>query len=162
MASAFDPQAFLDAQITEPNERRANLPVDNPDAPDGLYTAVIGEVSAKSGAIGKGDRIGQPWLSMVVPLRITIPAQVQNALKLPAEITLTDNVFIDLTPEGLMDNAPGRNRRQKEYRDALDLNKAGTPFSWRATTGRVVKVKVKQEMYDGLPQDRVATILRAA
>jgi len=99
---------------------------------------------------------------MVVPLRITVPAQVQNALKLPPEVTLTDNVFIDLTSEGLMDNAPGRNRRQKDYRDALDLNKPGTPFSWRAVQGRVVKVKIKQEMYDGLPQDRVGTILRAA
>ena len=158
---AFDPQAFLDAQITEENTRRANLPEYNPAASDGLYTAVIGEVTTKTGTIGKGDRMGLPWLSMNVPLRITIPAQLQDALKLPAELQLTDAVFIDLTPEGLMDNAPGRNRGQKAYRDALDLNKAGAPFSWRQVTGRMVKVKIKQEMYDGLPQDRVAMVLKA-
>lgn len=158
MTSAFNPEAFLDAQITEVNEKRPPLPADNPEAADGLYTAVIGEITTASGVIGKGDRTGQPWLSMVVPLRIQVPAAVQ-ALGLPPELQLTDRAFLDLTPEGALDNSKGKNRQQKAYRDATDMNKPGQPFAWRMLTGKVVKVKVNHELYEGSVQERIGQIL---
>ena len=104
--SAFDPNAFLDAQITETNEKRPPLPTENPEAEDGLYTAVIGEISTASGTIGKGDRAGQTWVSMIVPLKIQVPPVLQ-ATGLPPELTLTDRVFLDLTPQGGIDRAEG-------------------------------------------------------
>ena len=157
--SAFDPSLFLDAQQTEVNEKRPPLPVENPAATDHLYVAQIGEVKTASGTIEKGDRTGRPWLSMIVPLQIDVPAQLQEAMKLPPRITLTDRVFIDLTDQNTIDNSPGRNRRQKMYRDALDLNQPGVVFSWRQVQGRVVKVKIDHEMYEGAVQERVGQIL---
>ena len=156
--SQFDPAKFLDAQQTEVNEKRPPLPVENPDATDGMYVAVIGEITAESGTIGKGERTGQPWLSMVVPLRLQVPAAVQ-ALGLPPELTLTDRAFIDLTPQGSIDNAKGKNRQQRAYREATGTNKAGEAFAWRMLQGKVVKVKINHELYNEQIQERVGAIL---
>lgn len=158
--SAFDPNVFLDAQQTEVNEKRPPLPTENPDAPDGLYTAVIGEIKSDAGTIGKGERVGQPWVSMVIPLRIQVPSNLQ-ALGLPPELTLTDRAFLDLTPSGGIDNGKGKNRQQRAYRDATGTNNPGEPFAWRMLQGRVIKVKVTHEMYQEALQEKVAGVFPA-
>lgn len=156
--SAFDPNVFLDAQQTEVNEKRPPLPTENPDDPNGLYTAVIGEIKTDAGTISKGDRTGQPWVSMVIPLRIQVPGVIQ-ALGLPEELTITDRAFLDLTPQGGIDNAKGKNRQQRAYRDATGTNVPGEAFAWRMLTGRVVKVKIAHELYQESLQEKIAAIL---
>lgn len=156
--SAFDPNVFLDAQQTEVNEKRPPLPTENPDDPNGLYTAVIGEIKTDAGTIGKGEKIGQPWVSMVIPLRIQVPGVIQ-ALGLPEELTITDRAFLDLTPQGGIDNAKGKNRQQRAYRDATGTNVPGEAFAWRMLTGRVVKVKIAHELYQESLQEKIAAIL---
>lgn len=158
--SQFDPAAFLDAQIDEANEKRPPLPTENPDAADGLFTAVIGEITTGSGTIGKGDRAGQPWISMIVPLRVQVPSVLQ-AMGLPPELTLTDRAFLDLTPQGSLDNGKGKNRQQRAYREATGMNKPGEPFAWRMLQGKVVKVKVQHELYNDSIQERVAGVFPA-
>lgn len=158
MTSAFDPNSFLDAQQTEVNEKRSPLPVENPENENGLYTAVIGELKTDAGTISKGDRAGQPWVAMLVPLRIQVPASVQG-LGLPPELTIIDRVFLDLTPQGGIDNGKGKNRQQKAYRDATDMNNPGEPFAWRMLTGRVVQVKIEHELYNDVLQERVKQVL---
>lgn len=156
--SVFDPNVFLDAQVDEINEKREVIPVDNPDSDDGLYMAVIGEIKTDSGTIGKGDNIGQPWISMIIPLKLQFGAEVQK-LGLPAEFQLTDRAFLDLTSEGSLDNSKGKNRQQRVYRDATGLNVPGEPFAWRMLEGRIVKVKLAHELYDGNIVERVNQIL---
>ena len=156
--SQFDPQTFLDAQQNEVNEKRPPLPTENPDSPDGLFTAVIGEISTATGTIGKGDKQGQPWLSMIVPLRIQVSAAVQG-IGLPPEITLTDRAFLDLTAQGGIDNSKGKNRQQRAYREATGMNRPGEPFAWRMLQGKVVKVKISHELYNEQIQERVAAVL---
>lgn len=157
MTSAFDPNVFLDAQTTEVNEKRPPLPAENPAADDGLYLAVIGEIKTASGQIEKGERAGQPWVSMLVPLRIQVPSEVQ-ALGINPELTLTDRVFLDLTPQGTLDNSKGKNRAQRAYREACDMNKLGETFAWRMLQGRTVKVKLSHELYEGNIQERVSGV----
>lgn len=156
--SQFDPVAFLDAQVNEVNEKRPPCPTENPDAEDGLYTAVIGEITTGAGTIGKGDRAGQPWVSMIIPLRLQIPAVLQ-ATGLPKELTITDRAFLDLTPTGSIDMGKGKNRAQRAYRDATGTNNPGDVFAWRMLQGRVVKVKLAHELYNDSIQERVAAIL---
>lgn len=154
--SVFDPNQFLDAQQTEVNERRALLPVENPADEHGFYTAQVGEITPASGTIEKGDRTGQPWLAMVVPLKIDVPPELRDSLRLPPQLTLTDRAFIDLLPGGAgIDNSPGKNSRQKEYREATGQNVAGEPFAWRNLTGKVVKIKITHEIYNDAPQERL-------
>lgn len=166
MTSAFDPQMFLDAQQAETNEKRPNLPVENPDDPNGFYTGVIGEVKMAAGTIGKGDRIGQAWMQAVVPIKLQVPAALQ-ALGIPAELTLTDRPMIDLTPgsvfvagqiQGGIDNAIGKNNAQRKYREATHLNVKGEPFAWRQTQGKVIKVKITHEEYQGSIVEKIAGV----
>lgn len=159
----FDPAAFLDATTTEANERRQPLPVENPDHPNGLYIATIGELKPpKSGTIEKGERTGQPWVSMQIPLKIDVPAVLQESLKLPPQLTFTDGVFLDLTPNGTEDNAPGKNRRKRAYRDATGTNVAGEPFKWRDLQGRVVAVQISHRVLDdGAVMEEIKNILPA-
>lgn len=152
--SAFDPNLLLAATVTEVNEKRNLLPVDNPASPDGFYTAVIDKLTPKTGTIGKGDRIGQPWMMVGVAMKIEVPQQLQDALKLPPTITLSDSCFLDLTPAGGMDNAPGRNRRQRDYRIALDMNKPGDVWSWERAVGRPLKVKITHKPIENSPDYR--------
>jgi hypothetical protein len=158
MVSSFDPNVFLHAQTTEVNEKRPPLPADNPAAEDALYLAVIGEIKTASGTIEKGDRAGQPWVSMLVPLRIQVPPEVQS-IGLNPELTLTDRVFLDLTPQGTLDNSKGKNRQQRVYREATGMNKPGEPFSWSMLQGRTVKVKLTHELYNGEIVERISNIL---
>lgn len=158
MSSPFDPQQFLDAQQSEVNEKRPTIPAENPEDPNGLFTAVIGEIKTDSGTIGKGDNAGNPWCSMVIPLKLQLPAAIQ-ALGLPAEFQLTDRVFLDLTPQGSLDNSKGKNRGQRTYREAVRMNNPGEVFAWRMLTGKVVKVKVSHELYNGNIVEKIAQVL---
>ena len=156
-ASQFDPAVFLDAQVNEVNEKRPPLPTENPENDNGLYAAVIGEIKTDSGTVSKGDNAGKPWVSMLIPLRIQVPAAVQG-LGVPAELTLTDRAFLDLNAQGGLDNSKGKNRRQKDYRDATGTNVAGVPWSWRELQGKMVMVKVNHELYNDQIQERVGQI----
>ena len=156
--SQFDPSVFLDAQVTEVNEKRPPIPTENPDHENGLYLAVIGEITTSSGTISKGDNAGKPWVSMVIPLRLQIPPSVQG-LGIPPELTLSDLAFLDLTAQGALDNSKGKNRRQKDYREATGTNVAGVPWAWRQLQGKTVRVKVQHELYNDVIQERVGAIL---
>lgn len=156
--SQFDPSVFLDAQVTEVNEKRPPIPTENPDHENGLYLAVIGEITTSSGTIGKGDNAGKPWVSMIIPLRLQIPPSVQG-LGIPPELTLSDRAFLDLTAQGALDNSKGKNRRQKDYREATGTNVAGVPWAWRQLQGKTVRVKVQHELYNDAIQERVGAIL---
>jgi hypothetical protein len=154
--SQFDPAAFLDAEFDEPNEKRPPLPVDNPAHPNGYYLATIGSPESKN-----GDKDGKPWMQIVLPLVIDIPQVLQDSLKFAPTLKLTDRVFIDLTEQGTIDNAPGRNRGQRMYREATGMNAKGQPFSWRKLEGRTVAIKMKHDLYQGNIQERVDGVFKA-
>jgi len=158
ITSVFDPSVFLDAQINEANEKRPPLPTENPDDASGLYLAVICEIKTDSGTVSKGDNAGKPWISMLIPLRIQVPPAVQG-LGIPPYLTLTDRAFLDLNAHGGLDNTKGKNRRQKDYRDATGTNVAGVPWSWRQLQGKTVKVKINHELYNDAIQERVGAVL---
>jgi hypothetical protein len=147
----FDPSLFLQATVTEVSEKRPPLPIENPASEDGLYVATIGEIKPpKTGTIEKGERTGQPWVQVLIPLKIDVPAQLREALKLPPTLTFTDGIFLDLTPDfkGL-DTTPGKNRGMRLYREAADMNKPGDTFSWSALQGKMVKVQIAHKQYNG-------------
>lgn len=152
----FDPTTFLDAEFDEPNEKRPPLPVDNPAHPNGYYLATIGSPEPKL-----GEKDGKPWMSVSLPLTLDIPPQLQDSMKLPANLKLTDRVFIDLTEQGTIDNAPGRNRGQRMYREATGMNAKGVPFSWRKLEGRTVAIKLKHDLYQGNIQERIDGVFKA-
>mgnify|MGYP003658915923 CR=1 FL=1 len=154
--SIFDPTTFMDAEFDEPNEKRPPLPVENPSHPLGYYLAQIGAPEPKT-----GEKDGKPWMSIALPLTLEISQQLQDSLKLPPTLRLTDRVFIDMTEQGTIDNAPGRNRGQRMYREATGMNAKGVPFSWRKLEGRTVAIKMKHDIYQGAIQERVDGVFKA-
>lgn len=151
-ASNFDPMIFLDTTLTEPTEKRDVLPA-------GDYTAVIGEVTSRTWQ-GKADPT-KSGVAFDVPLTIDVPAELQAEKGLPPTITLKDSIMLDLTPSGSIDQAKGKNRGLRIYRDALDMNKPGDTFSPRKMQGQVVTVKITHEIYQDAPVERVSGVARA-
>ena len=157
--SAFDPQSFLDATISEPSVRRPPLPIENPYADDRLYVALIGEPKMRSWT-GKSDP-SKSGIACDISLVIDVPGQMQADLGLPPQVTLRDSIMLDLTPQGAIDNAAGKNGRLRIYREATNLNKPGDVFAFRKLQGQVVKVKPAHELYNGDIMDKVGTVLKA-
>ena len=151
--SLFDPATFLDATIDTPTEKRPPLPI-------GDYLATIGDIEARQWQ-GKKDP-SKSGIAYDVPLTLDIPAEIQASLGLTlSTLTLKDSIMLDLTDNGTIDNSPGKNRRLRMYREATDLNKAGDSFSARKMVGKLVKVKVSHEIWEGQPVERVDGVARS-
>jgi len=152
--SNFDPSAFLDSTTTEANSKRGPIPA------GADVTAVIGEPKARTWT-GKSDPT-KGGIVVDVPLEIDLSAypELQSVVGLP-KVTLTDGIMLDTTPNGGIDNAPGKNGKLRRYREALGLNEAGQPFSFRMMQGRMIKVKIKHRTYEGEIYDEVDSVAKA-
>ncbi len=146
--SQFDPNAILDAQLTEPTEKR-------PPLAEGEYAARIGEISSRTWT-GKKDpsKSGVIW---DVKLHIMTTPE-QQASGYPPEVIITDGVMLNITPNGAIDNAPGKNPRLLAYREACDMNKPVDVFSARKMVGTMIRVKVKHELYEGSIFERIGLV----
>lgn len=148
--SIFDPEQSLDISIDAPLVKRPPIPV-------GDYTATIKELKARPWQ-GRKDpsRSGIAW---DVKFDVTLPNDVASLVGQPA-IVLSDSIMLDLNDAGALDLSPGKNGGLRRYREALDMNKPGDAFSARAMVGRMLKVKVKHEIYEGEIQERVGGVAR--
>ncbi len=151
----FDPNQFLDLEISTPLVRRPPLPV-------GDYIAVVGEVKAESWTGKPGGKAeGKSGMKYVVPLIIEVPPATQSQLGLTqSTLTLTDGIMLDITDQGTLDTGPGKNGNLRRYRDALDMNKPGETFRARAMQGRPIRVKITHEIYLGEAVERIDGVAR--
>lgn len=149
--SIFDPNALLDATTTDASTRRPPLPV-------GDYPATVTDVTARQWT-GKKDP-SKSGIALDVKLQVEVPGELQ-AEGQPPSLVMNDSIMLDTTPGGAIDYSPGRNGRLRIYREALGMNEAGQPFSHRSMIGRVLKVKIKHEPYEGELYDRVDSVAKA-
>lgn len=156
--SQFDPSQFLDATTTEAASRRPPLPVENPATSDHLYTGILSEPVMRTWQ-GKKDP-GQSGIACDFKVTIEVPPQLQDQLKLQPQVILNGGFIVDLTENGQIDWSPGRNSRTRIYREATGLNTAGKPFSFRQFAGKIVKVKIEHELYQGEIVDKIGTVLK--
>jgi hypothetical protein len=154
MISNFDPSAFLDATTTEVNTKRNPIPAGTD------VVAIIGEPKARTW-VGKADPT-KSGIVVDVPLEIDLSAYPELAAHVGlSKVTLTDGLMLDTTESGGIDNSPGKNGKLRRYREALGLNEAGQPFSFRMMQGRMIKVKVKHRTYEGEIYDEVDSVAKA-
>jgi hypothetical protein len=152
MSTPFDPQAFLDAQITEVSVKRPPLPV-------GDYPAIIGDVTARAWEAKDGS--GKSGIAWDIPMTIEIPAAVQAEMGIPmSTLNVKDSIMLDLTEGGMIDMGVGRNGKLRRYREACDLNKAGDVFSARKFTGCTVLVKIKHDLWEDNILEKVANVAK--
>jgi len=152
MTSIFDPTAFLDATITEPSTKRLPLPAGRD------FVAIVGEVKARTWQ-GKADPT-KSGVVMDVPLEVDLSAYPDVQIG-ATKVTLTDGIMLDLTEAGMIDNSPGKNGKLRRYREALNMNKPGDAFSFRAMQGRTIKVKISHRTYEGDIFDQVDSVAKA-
>ena len=152
--SNFDPSSFLDASITEPTTRRNPIPA-------GIdVIAVVGEPKARTWT-GRADPT-KGGVVVDVPLEIDLTASPELMAQVGSpKVTLTDGIMLDTTPNGGIDNSPGKNGKLRRYREALGMNNPGEAFSFRAMQGRMIKVKIKHEPYEGEIYDKVDSVAKA-
>ena len=150
MSTLFDPAAFLDLPVDAPMEKRPPLPV-------GEYLATIMEVTAKPWQ-GKADP-SKSGIKYDVKLTVEIPQDVQESLGLILPtLMMNDGIMLDLTAAGGLDTSPGKNRQLRNYRVALDMNKSGETFRASAMAGKMIRVRVTHEEYQGNIQERIAGV----
>jgi len=152
--SNFDPSLFLDATITEASTKRLPLPA-------GMdFTGIISNVESRAWT-GKKDP-SQGGIVVDVTVEIDLEAYPDTKAQVGApKVTMKDGIMLDLTPAGTIDTAPGKNGKLRRYREALGMNEAGVPFSFRAMTGRQIKVKIKHEPYEGEIYDKIDSVSKA-
>lgn len=128
----FDPNQFLDLQITEANDTKV-IPV-----PVGEFTAVADKTECRTWQSKK-----DPSKSGVT-LEVTWAIDDQGVKELLGrdQVTVRQGIMLDLTDEGGLDMGKGRNVGLGRLREALGLNVPGQPFAFSMIPGRMAKIKV--------------------
>jgi len=135
MTSAFNPDTFLDQSTTEQGTRR-------PPVSSGLdFLAVIGEPKARVVQGKKDPNASFVFVDISMTLDLTThPTEVARVGQ--EKVTLRHSGSIEYNPDGSLDWSSGKNRFLTAYREALNLNEPGQPFTPRMLIGRIIRAKV--------------------
>ncbi len=155
-SGSFDPSLFLDATTTEALVKRPPIPAGSVvqgtiiDAVSRTWTSSKPEAKVKSG--------------VAIDLKIEINLEAYPDLRAIVgqdKVVLTPGIMLDLKDGKAIDWSSGKNGTLRRYREALDMNRPGEPFSIRQMIGRVLSVKIKHRTYEGEFYDEVDTVARA-
>ena len=155
----FNPEAYLDAPLDKPLERR--LPLSPTD-----YTGVIQD--AKIVPWQSKDKFdettGMPLAGIRAELKVSleIPEAERTRVNLTQPtFTIIDSMMLDLTPTKAIDDSPGRNSRLRMYREATDQNKPGESFTIRKLIGKAIRVKLgHRALPSGEPTEEIKMVAK--
>jgi hypothetical protein len=134
----FDPSTFLDATINE-----ANSTVSTP-CPEGEYAAIAGEPVIRQWTSKDGTKSG-----LALDINWEIDGGSYSAVKAAVgrdKVFVRQGIMLDTNAQGGLDTGKGMNVGLGKLREAVRLNKAGQPFSFRMLQGQVAKVSVKHRI----------------
>lgn len=127
--SVFDPDAFMASTTSDAGSTTFD-PI-----PAGEYACIIDEVKAREVNGRDGPRV-------VVDVTCLLQAP-DVAKQLGREkLSVRTGIFLDLTPNGGLDMAKGKNIGLNRLREACGLNSPGKPFSIQMLKGQTVKAQV--------------------
>jgi hypothetical protein len=154
MTSSFDPSVFLDAQTTEALVRRPPLPAGQD------FQATISKLSMREWQ-GKEDPT-QSGIALDLTLEIDLNSYPDVKKVVGADkVSIVDGFILNTNEGGMIDWSVGKNSKLRRYREALDMNTAGQPFSIRMMEGRTVRAKIKHEPYQGEIFDKIDSVAKA-
>ena len=133
--STFNPEQFLDQQITETNDTIV-IPV-----PVGEYIAVATGVKCRPWQSKDGSQSG---LALDITWEID-DASVKEFLGRD-KVTCKQGIMLDVIDSGGLDMGKGRNIGLGRLREALGLNVPGQPFAFSMIPGRAARVKVSHRV----------------
>jgi hypothetical protein len=83
-----------------------------------------------------------------VKLAVTVPPDVQHDLGIEmGSLTMTDTIWLDVSPSGGLDYGPGKNSKLRSYRVATGNNQKGKNFSPSMLAGSIVTVRIEHNEY---------------
>ena len=144
MSHIFDAEQFLNITVDSPFTDRIPLPA-------GEYTAMIGTIKPRvwSNKTSSG-------VALDITLVVDVPAEAQQLCECRPTMVLTDSTFLDLVEGGMgFDLGPGKNRVLKDYREATDLNRPGEKFGLTMLQGKVIRIKITHDVYEGKPREKI-------
>jgi hypothetical protein len=155
MSFDFDPNSFISQETTTASEKRPPVPAQD-------YVATITDLKAdRWQSKDKIDEVTGELKSgplFIFTLTLDLPEAVKEACKIK-QLVLTDRVMLDVVPGGsALDFSIGKNNRLRLYREATDLNRPGEPFSPGMLVGKLLKVRVTHEVYQGVIQERAGAL----
>lgn len=151
--SMFSPESFLDAQITEASVKRPPLSAGKD------FVGIITAVTPRTWQ-GKEDP-SKSGIAMDVKIEFDLNSDPAELARVGVpKVIIQDSIMLNLTDSGAIDLAPGKNGRLRQYREALDMNKSGEPFSFRNMIGRPIRAKIKHDPYQGEIFDKVDSVAR--
>lgn len=136
MQANFDPNQFLDMQVTDSNSTKLE-PV-----PEGEYIAIIESVKVRQWAKKDDPSVSGLTLDLVW----NIDDQDLKARLDRQKVTVRQGVMLDLQENGGLDMGKGKNVTLGRLREAVGLNTPGQPFAFSMLVGRPAKVVVKQRI----------------
>jgi len=145
---SFDPSSFLDATFTDAFDTTFE-PI-----PVGEYPATIDSLKFANGVSDKG-----PWARIDITWALDDPSLAERLGR--KKILCRQSIMLDLLDSGGLDAGKGRNISLGKLRDALGLNVAGQPFSFRMLEGRSAKVSVTQRLWQDKIQNDIKDVARA-
>lgn len=149
----FDPQAFLETNLTE-----SNSTVQTP-CPEGEYSAVCLEEPKIRTFQGTKDP-SKTYVSLDIVWTIENPAVTEVTGRNPTKVR--QNILLDLNDSGALDMGKGRNVQLGRLREAIGKNNPGQPFSFRQIQGASAKVKVTHRVDGESIYDEVRSVARSA
>lgn len=132
----FDPNQFLDMQVTEANSTSST------PCPVGEYMAIIDEVKPRQWQ--KKDDPSKSGLALDLIWNVD-DANVKALLERD-KVVVKQGIMLDLTDSGSIDMGKGKNVSLGRLREALGLNTPGQAFSFSMLKGRVAKVQVSHRV----------------
>lgn len=124
--SAFDPDSFMNSQITDANSTQYT-PV-----PEGEFQAAIASVTPRTTGTGKA-LLSIGWK--------VDDEEARNATGM-AEPTVYQTIWLDISGSGGLDTSKGKNVGLGKLRDALGQNREGQPWSPGMLVGQVALIRV--------------------
>ena len=144
MGSVFDPKTYL-TMTTESAGSTEVIPLPVQD-----YISMIDAVDCV--AWQKKDDPAVHGVKLIVTHKLDLPQDVKEKIGRDG-YTVKQDIMLDLLENGGLDFGKGRNVALNRLREACDLNRDGSPFSFNMFVGKTVKVKIGHR-----PSDDGATI----
>lgn len=133
---SFDPEAFKHVTI----EESLDTEIVPPD--EGVYGASVRDWNLNGGTSEKGN----DWARLDVIWELEDPDGSQKQKTGRDTVTARQGIFLDLTDDGQLDTAKGRNVNLGRLREALGLNDRA--FSFDMLDGQKAKVQVRHRTTD--------------
>lgn len=162
--SNFDPSLFLDATVEQASTARPLLPAGR----DVICTLGEPKMTAWSNKekTSAGLKALVPHEFIVAQLPADIQAMFAAKDGMPAieKFIIMGDIMLDTIDNGqgipILDMAPGKNGRLRQYREATGLNEPGRPFSVRMLQGHSVRVKITHEPYNNVNYDKIGAVAK--